>query len=77
VVVSEVAASSPLYDEGVAPGDLIVELNGRPVGSAEELEGAVADAESGSYLRFYLKRFGPQQRGGTDSVSYFAVVRVP
>jgi serine protease Do len=77
VVVSEVAASSPLYDEGVAPGDLIVELNGRPVGSAEELEGAVAVAQAGSYLRFYLKRFGPQQRGGTDSVSYFAVVRVP
>jgi serine protease Do len=77
VVVSEVAASSPLYDEGVAPGDLIVELNGRPVGSAEELEGAVSEAQAGSYLRFYLKRFGPQQRGGTDSVSYFAVVRVP
>jgi serine protease Do len=76
VVVSEVAASSPLYDEGVAPGDVIVELNGRPVGSSEELEGLVGEAAAGSYLRFYLKRFGGP-RGDDAAVSFFAVVRVP
>ena len=75
VVVSEVTASSPLYDEGVAPGDLIVEVNGRPVGSAEELESLVAGAAPGSYLRLYVRRFNPQREG--DGINFFAVVRVP
>ena len=73
--MSEVAPSSPLYAEGVVTGDLIVEINGRPVGSSDELETQVGAAAAGSYLRFYVKRFNPQ-RGG-DGVSFFAVVRVP
>ena len=48
------------------------------MGTSEELEGIVGEAAPGSYLRFYMKRFGPQERGDSnDSVSYFAVVRVP
>ncbi len=75
VVVREVAPSSPLYDEGVAAGDLIAEINGRPVGSSDELEKQVSGAAPGSYLRFYIQRFNPHRAG--DGVSFFAVVRVP
>jgi Do/DeqQ family serine protease len=75
VVVREIAPSSPLYDEGVAPGDLIAEVNGRPVASGDEFERLVREAPPGSYLRFYVKRFDPR-RGG-ESLGFFAVVRVP
>jgi serine protease Do len=74
VVVRDVAASSPLYDEGVAEGDIIVEVNGDPVGSSREFEGAIAALRPGSFARLYLKRV--DGRGGRE-VNYFAVVRVP
>jgi serine protease Do len=78
VVARDIEASSPLVDEGVAPGDIITEVNGRAVTSGEELEKEVAKAASGSYLRFYVRRFDPH-RGGEDEegVGFFAIVRVP
>jgi serine protease Do len=78
VVVREVGATSPLYDEGVAQGDVITEVNGSEVGSSARFEELVAAAESGSYLRLYVQRFDPHRRGGTDAgIGYFAIVRVP
>jgi serine protease Do len=74
VLVREVAPSSPLYDEGVAPGDLISEVNGRPVGDAAAFETAIEAAPSGSFLRLYVRRFDPRGRG---DAGFFAVVRVP
>jgi len=78
VVVRDIEASSPLVDEGVSPGDIVTEVNGRAVASGEELEKEVAKAASGSYLRFYLRRFDPHS-GGEDEegVGFFAIVRVP
>jgi len=75
VVVREVAASSPLYDEGVASGDVITEVNGQPIRDAESFEREVAKAASGSYLRLYLRRFDPRGRG--NGAGFFAIVRVP
>ncbi len=75
VIVREVAASSPLYDEGVAPGDVIVEVNGSPVDGARRLEAAVTAVRPGGFVRFYLQRFDP--RNPERSVSFFAIVRVP
>ena len=76
VVIREVAPSSPLFDEGLAAGDLITEVNGRPVGDTGSFEEVVSAAASGSYLRFYVRRFDP--RGGRgDGVGFFAITRVP
>jgi len=75
VVIREVAGSSPLYDEGVASGDLITEVNGRPVRDVDAFESEVAAAGSGSFLRLYVRRFDPRGRG--DGVGFFAIVRVP
>jgi serine protease Do len=75
VVLRAVAASSPLYDEGLASGDVIVEVNGRATPSVGQFEREVASVPSGAYLRFYVQRFDP--RGSGDAVSFFAIVRVP
>jgi len=75
VVIREVGASSPLYDEGVSPGDVVTEVNGEPVGGVEDFEAAVQAAASGSYIRLYVRRIDPRQGG--DGVGFFAIVRVP
>jgi serine protease Do len=76
VLVRDVTASSPLYDEGVAEGDLIVEVNGQPAANVKEFERLVGSAPSGSFLRLYLRRVNPQAQGSRQ-VNYFAIVRVP
>jgi len=76
VLIRQVAPSSPLYDEGVAPGDVVTEVSGRPVEDAPTFEKAVSAAKSGSYLRLYVRRFNPHGGGG-DGVGFFAIVRVP
>lgn len=79
VLVREITATSPLYDEGVTEGDLIVEVNGEPVPNVREFERLVGASASGSFLRFYLRRINPQapQGPGNRQVNYFAIVRVP
>jgi serine protease Do len=76
VLVREVAASSPLYDEGVAEGDLVLEVNGQPTANVKEFEAVVGAVPSGSFLRLYLRRVNPQAPGNRQ-VNYFAIVRVP
>lgn len=76
VLVREVAASSPLYDEGVSEGDLILEVNGQPTPNVKEFESLVGAVPSGSFLRLYLRRINPQSQGSRQ-VNYFAIVRVP
>lgn len=76
VLVRDVAASSPLYDEGVSDGDLIVEVNGQPAPNVKEFERLVGGAPAGSFLRLYLRRVNPQAPGSRP-VNYFAIVRVP
>jgi serine protease Do len=74
VWITQVAPDSPLADEGVRPGDLVVEVGGRPVNSVEELERRIEDAPAGSYLRLYVQRFDP---ASGQSASFFAPVRKP
>jgi serine protease Do len=75
VVVREIAGSSPLYDEGMTSGDVITEVNGRPVTDAAAFEREVGAAASGSFLRLYVRRFDPRGRG--TGAGFFAIVRVP
>jgi len=76
ILVRDVAASSPLYDEGVSAGDLIVEVNGQAAPNVREFERLVGGAPAGSFLRLYLRRVNPQAPSSRQ-VNYFAVVRVP
>jgi serine protease Do len=74
VWVTNVAQTSPLFDQGVQPGQIISEVNGRPTPDIESFEAAVKAAAKGSVLRLYVKAFNP--RGG-DSRGSWAFVQVP
>ncbi|HEX2254744.1 MAG TPA: Do family serine endopeptidase [Thermoanaerobaculia bacterium] len=74
VWVTSVAPNSPLYDEGLAPGDIIAEVNGQPVDGGEAFETAVENLSAGAYVRFYVQRFDPRNDRWT---SFFAVARKP
>jgi Do/DeqQ family serine protease len=65
--VQEVSAAS---DAGLLEGDVITEVNGRKVSTAEDLSRIVKDAHKGDYLRFYVRRFGARP------FSFFAIVKV-
>ena len=75
VLVRDVAASSPLYDEGLAAGDVISEVNGKPVANAADFEAAVRAVPAGGFVRMYVSRINP--RNPESSNSFFAIVRVP
>ena len=72
VVVTDVAATSPLFEEGVGPGTVISEVNGVEVADMSEFESAVAEVPSGAFVRLYVQQF---VRGGRQA--FFAIVRKP
>ena len=64
VWINEISPRSPLYDEGVRAGEVInviTEVNGQRVDSVASFEDAVRNAESGSRLRVYIRRFARGQ----------------
>lgn len=64
VWVIEVSPRSPLYEEGVRSGEIInviTEVNGREVNDVSEFEDIVRQAEPGSRLRVYIRRFARGQ----------------
>jgi S1-C subfamily serine protease len=74
VWITRIEPDSPLFEEGVQPGDVIAEVNGHEINGVDEFEQVVEDADAGSYLRFYVQRFDP--RSGR-AVAFFAPVRKP
>jgi serine protease Do len=73
VWITEVAATSPLIDEGVEPGDVVAEVNGNPVSNVEEFEERLGEVPSGQFARLYVRR----ATGADAAQGFFAVVRVP
>ncbi|HYV41529.1 MAG TPA: PDZ domain-containing protein, partial [Thermoanaerobaculia bacterium] len=63
VIVEDVREVSPAGDQGLAPGDVITEVNGRAVRSVSQFRDEVGRVKKGDYLRFYVMRFVPQQIG--------------
>jgi regulator of sigma E protease len=53
--VSEVSPGSPADRAGVLPGDLIIEINGQPLGSFEQLTGGIND-NRGKEIEWVLLR---------------------
>jgi len=73
IVVTNVAPTSPLYDQFVRPGTIISEVNGHAIQGVADFEKAVKSAKAGSYVRLYTLQFG----GRGQRAANFAVVQVP
>jgi serine protease Do len=74
VVVTNVAPTSPLYEQAVRPGSIITEVNGQPIRDVADFEKAVKGAKPKSYLRLYVLAFGGR---GDRPQPFFAVVQAP
>ena len=61
VIVEDVQEVSPAGDQGLAPGDVITEINGKPVRSVGQFRDEVGRVKKGDYLRLYVLRFVPQR----------------
>ena len=58
LLVSEVEPDSPAGKAGLKAGDIIVQVNGRPVSHGQDLREQVAKAESGSQITLGVRRDG-------------------
>ena len=64
VWITELSPRSPLYEEGLRATqviNVITEVNGQAVDSAQAFEDAAANAPSGSRMRIYVRRFARGQ----------------
>jgi S1-C subfamily serine protease len=69
IVVVDVKEVSPAGEAGIQEGNVITQVNGRPVGSTEEFGRLVSDAKKGEYLRLYV--YSPRAR-----LSRFVLVKI-
>ena len=69
VIVEDVQEDSPAADQGVAPGDIITEINGKKVSSVSDFRGELDHVRKGDYIRLYVRRFAPQE------ISRYVVIR--
>jgi len=69
LLVEHVKEVSPAYDANIRDGDIITQVNGKPVTSTEDFGKIVSQARKGDYLRLYILR--PQPRA-----SFFALVKI-
>ena len=58
---AEIFSNSPAYKGGIKPGDYIVELNGKPVKTVNQLVRDVGSLEAGSTASFVVIRGGQKQ----------------
>jgi serine protease Do len=69
LLVEHVKEVSPAYDANIRDGDIITQVNGRPVTSTDEFGKIVSRAKKGDYLRLYILRLQPR-------ASFFALVKI-
>jgi Do/DeqQ family serine protease len=69
VVVTNVRDGSPAGDQGLAPGDVITEINGTPVTSISQFRSELSKIKSGDYVKLYVRRFEPQE------ISRFVIIK--
>ena len=69
LLVEHVKEVSPAYDANIRDGDVITQVNGKPVTSTEEFGKVVSQARKGDYLKLYILRLQPR-------ASFFALVKI-
>jgi serine protease Do/serine protease DegQ len=57
-LVVELLRDSPADQAGMEPGDVVVEVDGRPVENAAQLRNELARAQVGTQLRMTVRREG-------------------
>lgn len=62
VPITGVLPNGPAAQAGLQPGDVIVQLNGQPVTSGQELLAAIVDRAAGSRVRIAYRRHGQLQQ---------------
>jgi serine protease Do len=58
VVIVELLRGSPAHRGGVEPGDIVISVDGHPIGTAAQLRNALATSTVGTDLRFVVRREG-------------------
>ncbi|MCX7930625.1 MAG: trypsin-like peptidase domain-containing protein [Chlorobi bacterium] len=58
IIVVQVARNSPAEKSGIEPGDIIVEIDGTPIHSRDDLDVAINDGVVGQTLRVVIERDG-------------------
>ena len=56
VKVTQVVANSPAEEAGVEEGDIIIEFDGKPIKTADELKAAIGEKKAGDQVQFKVKR---------------------
>ncbi len=56
VVVANVVKGTPASEAGIAPGDIVVEVNGKPVHNITEFFSFLKDVKSGESVIFFVRR---------------------
>ena len=69
IIVLDVKEVSPAGEAGLREGDIITQVNGRPVSTSDDFGRAVAAARKGDFLRLYV--YNPQAK-----VSRFVLVKI-
>ncbi len=62
-IVSDVGRSSPAFNAGVAPNDVILEVNRQPVTNVSQVKRALDEAAPGSTVFLVVWRIGPSGPG--------------
>jgi serine protease Do len=62
VLISDLTESGPADEAGLEPGDIVVGLDGEPVGSVSALRNRVASIEPGSEVELSIIRDGEERR---------------
>jgi serine protease Do len=75
IVVAGVQPGGPAETAGIQPGDIVVEANGRPIRSTEDLRSIIASARAGESVRLYVYR--PSRQANAPPVGFYAIVQIP
>jgi S1-C subfamily serine protease len=59
-VVRSVASGSPAATAGLQPGDVVLEVNGRPIRRPGDIERFLKEARGGGYLSLLISRTIPR-----------------
>jgi serine protease Do len=75
IVVASVQPGGPAQTAGIQRGDIVVEANGRPIRSTQDLRSIIEAARSGEYVRLYVYR--PSREPNASPVGFYAIVQIP